>query len=286
MAHSLAEPHWGESLGGEVADRRMRVDSHRFGRVVVTAQNGVSSLSFNAVRLRVGGWLRVIALVALVLEASPTAAQPVANSVPGPAGFVTFTEEVPCPPKVAAALANRARRLRPRPRMRRHVRRVHKPAQPVKVAATPAHRKAPTRRVRRRPRPVIRVAAVDPASQPRCTVVRRDRLTPASFAFAADPVALAPLTEEALPLAPALVDPVVGGGRSAIGPPVGGSIGGRPVSIGGGAGGAGGGGPGVPVVTGSVPEPATWLFLLAGIGMVGTVLRRRSRGQPSEERAS
>lgn len=64
--------------------------------------------------------------------------------------------------------------------------------------------------------------------------------------------------------------PVLGGGTG----------GGSPGGVGGSSGGTGGGGStgGVinPPLPGAVPEPGTWLMIIAGLGATGAVLRRRS----------
>ncbi|WP_414713834.1 PEPxxWA-CTERM sorting domain-containing protein [Sphingomonas sp.] len=65
-----------------------------------------------------------------------------------------------------------------------------------------------------------------------------------------------------------------GGGAPGGGAPGGGGAGEGPGVPGGGAG--GGGGP-IPGSTGAVPEPATWLTMILGFAVIGTIMRRARR---------
>lgn len=197
--------------------------------------------------------LAVCAVLALSLS-SPSAAMLSAMEIvvvpPSPA-FVTFTEDAPCPPKVVAARVKRprARHLRPHPRVvvRRTV------SKPRPTLQRLAHR----RHLRR---PHLRPVA-NPIVRQRCTVVRREPLTLASFGFQPRPVALSPVVEEPTGGAPIDTAPTPSSGRAPFGAPVQGGAGGEPSRVGG------------VVTVSALPEPSAWLLIVAGVGALGGVLR-------------
>ena len=166
---------------------------------------------------------------------------------PANAGQVlTFTEDVPCPPAAATPRVHRVRHVR-----RRRVHPVlHRVAAPVR---RPVHRVLIKRPVHRR-RPAI-VRAALPLPPTRCTVVRRERLTAASFGITPDAVELSPIADVVEPGGPT-ISPLTSGR-----PALPGEI--NPT--------AGGGG------VSAAPEPDQWLLLLIGVGAIGVGLRGRSR---------
>lgn len=196
-----------------------------------------------------GGRRWVAAVAALVLVTPVQAA--VVSDVTAPTQYVTYSEEVPCPPSPRSPHPARPHRRRHRVRRRSvpHVQR--RPA----VHRAVAHRP--------RSRPLVRTRA--PVHSKRCSVLRRDRLTPASFGLTPESAVLTPVEDVVEPGGPALVQP--SSGRAAFGDGV------NPAT-GGGAPGLGGGGG---EVVSAAPEPQTWLLMMLAVGWVGAALRRRPR---------
>lgn len=173
-------------------------------------------------------------------------------------GFMVYTEDVPCPPRAAVKRAHVVRRVRKR--------RSHKIA--VVRPRTVPHVTHIRKRIRPRPARLVRAAA--PAASPRrCTVVRRDPLTAASFGYDAVAPILEPVVYAVEPGGPAVAVPAQAGGDPAIGDPPGGGAGG---------GGSGGG-------VSPAPEPDAWLLMGVGVGLCGLVLRRRRRDSLIEAHA-
>ena len=170
----------------------------------------------------------------------------------GQGQVLTFTDEVPCPP--GAAAAPRVRHVRHRIHRARPA--VHKVAlhKVVPPLHRPPHRVLVRHPIHRRRPMLVRAAA--PVTPTRCSVLRRERLTTASFALAPELAELTPIVEDVAPGGPALAS--LTSGRPALPNIV------NPT----------GGGGGVSSVS-AAPEPEGWLLLLSGVGALGFTLRRR-----------
>ena len=199
---------------------------------------------------------RALAALAVLLGLSAQGAE--AQAPAASAGQVlTFTEEVPCPPTSPTAPA-RVHRVRHRSPRRRPV--VHKAVAPVHRTV---HRVLAKHPVRRRRPALVRAAA--PVAPTRCSVVRRERLTTASFGITPETAELTPIVADIEPGGPALA--ALTSGRPAFPNVV------NPTA-------GGGGQPGSPGGVGSVsaaPEPGQWVLLMFGVGAMGFALRRRSK---------
>ena len=199
------------------------------------------------------------ALAALSLIAPACAVAQAGDAAPQ---YVSYTEEVPCPPSASPARVRHRRPRRPvhrrRPVVRQHrlVRRLAK--RPPTRARSVAH----GRRVRLH-HAVVRVSA--PVAPKRCSVVRRDRLTAASFGITPETAVLSPIEEDVAPGGPAVAS--TSSGRAPFGetpdPSTGGGVGANP---GGGAG-----------LVSAAPEPDAWALMLLAVATVGWALRRRYR---------
>lgn len=199
-----------------------------------------------------------VSALSLVFCAPAVSAQaPVTNE----ARILTFTDEVPCPPQEDVAPGTHTVRHP----VRRHKRLLHKAAAPVHrrrhVVAAKPHVLA--KHVVRRRRPVL-VHVAAPTSPTRCTVLRRERLTTASFALTPDVAVLTPIADTVEPGGPALVS--LTSGRPALPNVV------NPTAGGGSTGTVGGVGS-----VSAAPEPEQWVLMLFGVGALGASLRRRSR---------
>ena len=196
-----------------------------------------------------------------LLIAAPlaVAAQTEIPSSTAPTQFVTYTQEVPCPAGEASHRRRPAAHRRHRPIRRKRV--IH--ASVRRKPHVVVHR---ARLVRPRPHKRLLVRAADPVRTRRCSVVRRDRLTPASFGIAPESAVLTPVADDVEP--GGFATSPDSSGRAAFGQPINPSTGG-----GGGGGGVGGGG----TVISAAPEPDAWALLLVGVGALGLALRRRSR---------
>lgn len=145
-------------------------------------------------------------------------------------------------------------------------------AETSKVAAVPASVTYPRAQVlsERDPAPVkvAAVAAPPPAVMP-APVAAAPAPAPAAIAPAVVPVAAAPVA--ALPVAAVASS---GPGLAAVLPfiPAVAAIGG------------GGGGIGTSEIAPAIPEPATWLMMITGFGLLGFALRRRRRLMRSDAR--
>ena len=104
--------------------------------------------------------------------------------------------------------------------------------------------------------------ASDPVSPRSCSVVRRDRLTAASFGLTPETAVLTPVSDDVEP--GGFETTQSSSGRAAFGQPINPSTGG---------GGLGGGG----ATVAAAPEPDAWALMLAGVGLLGYVLRRKAR---------
>ena len=198
-------------------------------------------------------------------------AQAEPSSPTGSTTYITYSEDAPCPPEVAAHRSHRRAR-----RPVRHVRRRLRSVSPIKKArVVPAvHIKRPgVLKVRSHPRhrsaPRL-VRAVAPVHHKRCAVVRRDPLTRAAFGIAPTDAITQPAVYEISPGGP-LLDASTSSGRAAIGDPIGGGAGGGEPE--GGATGPLGSGP----IVSSAPEPDGWVLMILGVGFVGAMTRRKRR---------
>ena len=191
---------------------------------------------------------RVVSALALAaVSVGPSVALPDAAT---PAGYVSFSQDVPCPP-VVKRVRTRRKRVIHRVSAKRAVHR--------RVV-----RKVLARHVVRRHRPhLVRVST--PRAVRRCTVVRREPLTAASFGYAPEVALLQPVSYDIGPGGGvATITPTDGTGTPAIGQPPGGGTGSP-------------GGTGGPMVA-AAPEPSSWLLLIFGVAGAGLMLRRR-RGE-------
>ena len=133
--------------------------------------------------------------------------------------------------------------------------------------------------------PAVQKVAFTPTLAPPSSDVMAERTPVVKIASAAPPVAILPA------IAPAVLAPVPATALAAAFPAV--AIA-TPAAIGGGSsligaaavlpfipaviGGGGGGGGGIEInLAPAVPEPATWLMMIAGFGVLGFALRRRRR---------
>ena len=201
----------------------------------------------------------VAAVLGLALAAPVSvAAQTAPESATAAPHYITYTEEVPCPSVEATHRRRPLARRRARPAHR------HRPAHPSARPKPRAklHRTALVRRHRPQHRPLVR--ASDPVRTRRCSVVRRDRLTAASFGLTPETAVLTPVSDDVEPGGVETAQP--SSGRAAFGQPIDPSTGG-----GGGVGG------GVATVA-AAPEPDVWALMLVGVGLLGYVLRRNARG--------
>ena len=193
--------------------------------------------------------LRFLSRAAYALAAAALCAGPAAALQDGAlsAGYLSITQDVPCPPVTRHVRAKR----------RRVVHRV-----PVRrVVHKPIIHKRLVRHIVRRHRPHV-VHASAPVNARRCTVIRREPLTAASFGYAPDVALLQPASYDIEPGGPvASIAPTDGTGTPAIGPPPGGGTGGP--------GGSGG------TMVSAAPEPSTWALLMLGVAAAGMMLRRR-----------
>ena len=204
--------------------------------------------------MRAGGMTAVAIGLLFVAPLAVAGQTEIPSSTPAPQ-FVTYTQEVPCPAGETSHGRRHAAHRRHRPVRRKriiHARVRHKPHAVV-------HR---ARLVRRRPHPRLLVRAADPVRSRRCSVVRRDRLTAASFGIAPESAVLTPVADDVEPGGVATTQD--SSGRAAFGQPINPSTGG---------GGVGGGG----TVVSPAPEPDAWALLMVGVGVLGLALRRRSR---------
>ena len=192
------------------------------------------------------GGRRLAAAAAALLLVAPVSAS-ASSDARAQTQYVTYSEEVPCPPSAPRGVVHRARPRRPHKRRIPHLQ----------------HRKVVRHAIVRRPRRRPLVRARQPVHSKRCSVLRRDRLTPASFGLTPESALLTPVDDEVQPGGPALVQP--SSGRAAFGD--------APNPATGGAGAPGGGGGGQ--LVSAAPEPSTWLLMMLGVGAVGWALRRR-----------
>ena len=186
--------------------------------------------------------------VSLVLGAPGVQAQTPAS---GGGQVLTFAEEVPCPPaERPAARAHRVRhRIRRKPVVLHRVALPVRPRRPHRVVA---------KHVVHKHRPAL-VRASAPLAPTRCSVLRHERLTNASFAVTPDVAELAPIADDVQPGGPALTS--LTSGRPALPSVI------NPT--------AGGGQPGSPGSVSPAPEPSQWLLMLFGVAALGVSLRRR-----------
>ena len=209
--------------------------------------------------------MRIRAAVAFTLlvcigAAQPGEAQTVAAA--SPTGYIVYSEDAPCPPTHAPARVKRPNRLR------RPHRIVHRKA--VRAVPRVQHAAVRHRVVKRRRAKVLPARIVRPR---RCTVLRREPLTAASFGLAPEQAVLTPIADEVEPGGPLTATP--SSGRVAMDEPVTSGVGGSPGTSGaGGTGGVGGTGGGGSVS--AAPEPTAWLLLMVGVGALGMRLRRRT----------
>lgn len=193
---------------------------------------------------------RWVAVAAALVLATPVRATVIGDATT-PTQYVTYSEEVPCPPSARPRAVHHAR-----PRRRPHRVSTHRI---VRVKQRPAVHRAPLHRVRRRPL----VRARQPVHSKRCSVLRRDRLTPASFGLTPESAVLTPVDDVVEPGGPAAVEP--SSGRAAFGDGI------NPATGGGSPGGGGG------EVVSAAPEPQTWLLMMLAVGLCGCALRRKPR---------
>ena len=104
--------------------------------------------------------------------------------------------------------------------------------------------------------------ASDPVSPRRCSVVRRDRLTAASFGLTPETAVLTPVSDDVEP--GGFETTQSSSGRAAFGQPI------NPSTGGGGVGGGGARG-------GAAPEPDAGARRRGGVGRLGYALRRKAR---------
>ena len=203
---------------------------------------------------------------AILLTAAPaTDAKPLLPGSANPASYITYTEDVPCPPEGRAAPVVHRRAHRPHRRRLRRVKAVVHHA--VKRRPAVVH----VRHRVRHHRPHL-VGAAHPVHQRRCSVVRHDRLTTAAFGIVPTDPVLEPASYDVEPGGPAIAP--ASSGRAAFGDGVGGGAGGGADNGGG-------------VIVSDAPEPDTWALLIAGVAGIGVCLRRRRRsGQVGEAAGS
>lgn len=184
-------------------------------------------------------------ICAALVTAAGVAPAVASQENPVPAGYVVSTEDVPCPPV----------QVRDRAHARVRTKRIHKVA--VRRRPPVKHKILAHHVVRRRPAHMAR--ASDPAATKRCTVVRTDPLTVASFGYLPEIALLQPVSYELR-----TADPTVSSvfitpeGTPAIGRPPGGAT----------------GGPGTMAVS-AAPEPEAWVLMVCGVAAAGAALRRR-----------